>query len=109
MSKRIKIPEPISGIIKNTREIILFILKTEFATDAGKINALSIFLLFILTLVIIIPDYFVGFINSILLFLNKPQLPQLPTYGILAYLFMLPALSVWCVWYVVRSGKFKKK
>ncbi|OGH20027.1 MAG: hypothetical protein A3D74_01390 [Candidatus Levybacteria bacterium RIFCSPHIGHO2_02_FULL_37_13] len=108
MSKKIKLTEPISGIIKQTTELIKLISRNEFETGAGRVNVTFGILLFVLTLVIIIPDYIFGFINAFLITFNRKLLPQLPELGIMAYLFLLLAFFAWCVWYVGRSERTKR-
>ena len=87
-------------IIKSVEKIIHKILGTELKTEAGRNNLFFGFLLFILLLLLLVPDYLISFANYTLSMFGKSQLPQFPNGIIAAFLFLVLFLFAWSVWYV---------
>lgn len=97
-----KIPNPLGDTIKDSGKLALSILRTEFKTDAGRINAFFGFLLFLILIALLVPDYVLTTINFMLIVNNKPQLPTISEAVILIFAIFVPLEFIWCVWYLHR-------
>jgi hypothetical protein len=100
-----KIPNPLGDAIRDGGKLALKILRTEFKTDAGRINAFFGFLLFIILIALLVPDYVTTTINFILIVNNKPKIPTISETFIILFVFIVTGEFIWCVWYLGRKER----
>lgn len=93
------------SLAEQTVSLLRMIVRTEFSTDAGRINMISFVVLVVMGLLVFIPDALITLVNIILIVFNK-SLPQLPDWSKGLYLVGIPLFLAWCV-YIVQKGESK--
>ncbi len=103
-----KIFDQLTNVLKIAKDLIWEGVKTEFSSDAGKTNLIFGIMLFIILLILLVPDYAFSLINILLSTLKIPNIPPIvPQEFVIVFLILVLLFFWWCVWYVGNLQKGK--